>query len=71
MVVVDIVDTAHVLDAAVDIVVVVVVSVAAAAAAAAAVVVVVVVVVVVESQTGRSWGWLCSEGGRYVRVQQE
>ena len=67
MVVVDIVDTAHVLDAAVDIVVVVVVSVAAAAA----VVVVVVVVVVVESQTGRSWGWLCSEGGRYVRVQQE
>ena len=32
---------------------------------------VVVVVVVVESQTGRSWGWLCSEGGRYTRVQQE
>ena len=30
-----------------------------------------VVVVVVASQTGRSWGWLCSEGGRYARVQQE
>ena len=30
-----------------------------------------VVVVVVESQTGRSWEWLCSEGGRYTRVGQE
>ena len=31
----------------------------------------VAVVVVVESQTGRSWEWLCSEGGRYTRVGQE
>ena len=34
-------------------------------------VVVVVVVVVVESQTGKRWEWLCSEGGRYTRVGQE
>ena len=54
-----VVDTVHALEVAVDIVADVAADIGDA------------VVVVVESQTGRSWGWLCSEGGRYTRVQQE
>ena len=60
-----VVDTVDVLDTAVGIVADVVADIDDD------VVVDVVVAAVVESQTGRSWGWLCFEGGRYTRVQQK